>query len=156
MVPFSINFWSPTCTSCVSTLSCVYSRSANLSHVVYPTEAMLFQVSHGVLLQVTGSCGHQEAPGVMTVQRGAGRRSSLSRPPGKQFLRTVFGTDEGRAVLYCNSRVFQRTKESLGECCRSARFLWKRIECPSFASNRNRVVFLTCVVDKQIERVFSS
>jgi len=82
---------------------------------------MLFQVSRGVLLQVTGSCGHQEAPGAMTVERGAGRRSSRSRPPGKQFLRTVFRTDEGRAVLYYNSRVFQRTKESLGYCYRSAR-----------------------------------
>jgi hypothetical protein len=88
---------------------------------VYPTAAMLFQVSHGVLLQVTGSCGHQEAPGVMTVQRGTGRGSSRSRPPGKQFLCTVFGTDEGRAVLYCNSRVFQRTKKSLDDCCTSAR-----------------------------------
>jgi hypothetical protein len=82
---------------------------------------MLFQVSQGVLLQVTGSCGHQEAPGVMTVRRGAGRWSSRSRPPGKQFLRTVLRTDEGRAVLYCNSRVFQRTKKSLDDCCRSAR-----------------------------------
>jgi len=59
----------------------------------------------------------------MTVQQwGAERGSSRSRPPGKQFLLTVIGTDEGRAVLlYCNSRAFHRTKKSLDACRRSVR-----------------------------------
>ena len=61
------------------------SRSVNLSHVLYPTETTLFQVPHGVLLQVTGSCGHQEAPGVLTVQRDA-RGEEISAPP---FEKTV-------------------------------------------------------------------
>jgi len=52
---------------------------------------------------------------------GCGAQKHPLPPPGKQFLHTVFRTDEGRAVLYYNSRVFQRTKESLGDCRRSAR-----------------------------------